>query len=217
MKEDGQHQREWGEHEAIVGKLAQKCSFMSIRKVKDLSGRSGAQTFFVQPESVDGPPLPAILKIGPAAIIRKDLDGLQRIQSQFFNANYKLAEETESDVWAVLLQLAGEKTCRSFEEYYLDSGTTPELLSSCITHLFDSIMRVDTRNLQHRKNPFAQYTFHAPDRQSGHYAILVTGCPLRLDGGSELPARATIAKRTRCCVMATFTERISWSAAKMPS
>ena len=65
--------KEWGEHEAIVEKLVQECpSFTSILKVKDLSGRSGAQTFLVQPQSVDGTPLAAILKIGPAAIIKKD-------------------------------------------------------------------------------------------------------------------------------------------------
>jgi SAM-dependent methyltransferase len=159
--------KEWGEHEAIVEKLVQECpSFTSILKVKDLSGRSGAQTFLVQPQSVDGTPLAAILKIGPAAIIKKDLDGLERIKHLVRYANYKLADVMECDVRAVLLQLAGGQNCRSFEEYYLDSGTTPDSLSKCVARLFDGILRVDTRNLQRRTNPFAQYTFHAPDRQS---------------------------------------------------
>src|SRR3954451_13265501 len=108
---------DWGPYQTLVDQMVATCKFRSLTKLKDLSGRSGAQTFLVQPRWDKGRLDPAILKLGTDAVIQKDVEGLDQARFLYPGANYLLQEARGDGCRALLLRFAGSADCQTFEDF----------------------------------------------------------------------------------------------------
>lgn len=132
---------EWPpEFASIHAALLENLGYTSLDIVRDISGLSGAATYLCSPESRLGRPNPVVVKVGPAADLARDIDGLRQARIMFRDAGRMLDTYVEHrDMIALPLSLIGEDAM-PFTEWYKTASS--EEAVAAVDDLFCNVLRI---------------------------------------------------------------------------
>ncbi|NMO55224.1 methyltransferase domain-containing protein [Actinoplanes sp. TBRC 11911] len=163
---------EWPEEFAgLRTAIAERAGYQELSIVERLSGASGAATFLCRPESTMGRPHHLVVKAGPAALLRQDLDGLRRARTMFRDAGTMLDDHVEIDGQiAIPLALAGNRPA-TFATWF--AGATLAEVEAVVDDVLLHTLRLPDLALQPtNKNAFACHTLTEPEKLGRRLADL---------------------------------------------
>lgn len=121
--------------------LLEHLGYSSLDIIRDMSGLSGAATYLCRPESRLGRPNPVVVKVGSAADLAKDIDGLRQARTMFRDAGKMLDTHVKrGGMIALPLSLVGEDAV-PFAEWYVTAR--PEDAVAAVDDLFRNVLRLE--------------------------------------------------------------------------